>query len=308
MKIMIKANIGLVQSIVFAIIVLIVNCGNKNGGPEIEVSYPEFTDEVEVIIDGYDKDAMEPFISKDGHFLFFNSLNDGDSTSLYYAARVNDTMFNFEGEISGVNGPVPHLDAVASMDINNVFYFVSTRDYPDVFQNYQIGEFNNGVVNNVKCVMGDFYIYEPGWLIMDAEISKNGDLLYYVNAQFGGNPLPLQAYIGIAEKGDSSFDKLDSSDDILMNVNDSDYLIYAPSISSDGNELYFTRIRKGILITQICVSVRDDNTENFSTPQWIEIEGNAVEAPSLTDGGERLYYHKKLDRDDKYHIFTMRRE
>ena len=303
-----KRNLELGQIILFCFIILIISCEKDNQGPEFPASYPEFKDEVEVIINGYSKDAMEPFISKDGTFLFFNSLNDSDSTSLYYATRVNDTVFDFEGEIAGVNGPVPHLDAVASKDINDIFYFVSTRNYPEVFENFRTGKFDNGVVIDVKSVKGDFYIYEPGWLIMDAEINKEGDLLYYVNAKFRGNSLPEAAYLGIAEKKDSSFEKLDSSDDVLININNSSYLIYAPCISSDGNELYFTRIHKVILTTQICVSVRDDNTENFSAPQWIEIEGNSVEAPSLTDDGERLYYHKRLRRDDKYHIFTMKRE
>ncbi len=294
--------------ILISTVLLALSCGNNNTGPDDEWAYPEFANEAEVIINGYNKDAMEPFISKDGNFLFFNSLNDGDSTSLYYATRANDTVFNFEGEISGANGPVPHLDAVASMDINNVFYFVSTRDYPVVFENYRTGEFDNGVITDVKPLMGDFYIYDPGWLIMDAEINREGDLLYYVNAQFTGNPLPDQAYLGIAEKQDSAFEKLGSSDNILENVNDPDYLVYAPCVSSDGNELYFTRIRKGMLITQICVSVKSDTALTFSVPEWIEIEGNAVEAPSVTNNGERLYYHKKLSRDNKYHIFTMKRE
>jgi len=303
-----KTNIALRQIILIGCTMLTISCKNESQGPEIPVSYPEFTAETEVVINGYNKDAMEPFISKDGQFLFFNSLNDGDSTSLYYATRISDTVFNFEGEIAGVNGQVPHLDAVASMDKNNVFYFVSTRDYPDVFENYQTGEFDSGVVTDVKPLMGDFYIYDAGWLIMDAEINREGDLLYYVNAQFTGNPLPDQAYLGIAEKQDSAFEKLGSSGNILENVNDPDYLVYAPSVSSDGNELYFTRIHKGILITQICVSVRSDTVETFSVPEWIEIEGNSVEAPSVTDNGERLYYHKKLRIDNKYHIFTMKRE
>ncbi len=304
---MIKKSRTLVNIILIVSIMLIVSCEDDDQGPDIAVSYPEFVDETEVIIEGYSRDAMEPFISKDGNFLFFNSLNDGDSTSLYYATRVNDTVFNFEGEIVGVNGQVPHLDAVASMDINNVFYFVSTRNYPDVFENYQTGEFDNGVVAGVECVIGDFYIYEPSWLIMDAEINGDGDLLYYVNAKFPGDPLPQEARIGIAEKKDSIFEKLSSSDDILDYVNNSDYLAYAPCISSDGSELYFTRIRKGTFTTEICVSVRSDTVISFSVPQVIEIQGNSVEAPTLTNNGERIYYHKKLG-DDKYHIFMMRRK
>jgi len=294
-------NIILIVSVMLA-----VGCEDDGRGLYIPVSYPEFTDETEVIISGYNEDAMEPFISKDGNFLFFNSLNAGDSTRLYYATRVNDTTFNFEGEIAGINDTT-HLDAVASMDINNVFYFVSTRDYPDVFENYQTGEFDNGVVTDVKCLLGDFYIRRPGWLIMDAEINKEGDLLYYVNAKFPGDPLPQEARLGIAEKQDSTFEKLSSSDDILDYVNNSDYLVYAPCISTDGNELYFTRIKKGTFVAEICVSVRSDTVLTFSMPQVIEIQGTSVEAPSLTNNGGRLYYHKKLS-NDKYHIFTMKRE
>lgn len=67
---------------------------------------------------------MEPFITKDDRYLFFNSLNNGINTSLYYAEKENDTFFNFKGEIENVNGTDPHLDAVPSMDINNKFYYV----------------------------------------------------------------------------------------------------------------------------------------------------------------------------------------
>jgi Tol biopolymer transport system component len=303
-----KKNIVLGRIIIIGCAIFIISCENGNTGPEIEVTYPVFTDEIEVIIDGYNRNAMEPFVSKDGSFLFFNSLNDGDSTSLYYATRLNDTVFNFEGEIEGVNGQVPHLDAVASMDINNDFYFVSTRNYPDVFENYQTGEFDNGVVTGIESVMGDFYIYEPGWLIMDAEISRNGDLLYYVNAKFSGNPLPDEARLGVAVRKNSIFEKLDDSEDIFRNINNFGCLVYAPCISSDGNEIYFTRIIKGTFTTQICVSVRSGTGVTFSVPRILEIEGISVEAPSLAEDGERLYYHKKLENDNKYHIFTMRRE
>jgi hypothetical protein len=34
---------------------------------------------------GYTGDAMEPFLSRDGELLFFNSLNDGRDTSLFLA-------------------------------------------------------------------------------------------------------------------------------------------------------------------------------------------------------------------------------
>jgi hypothetical protein len=301
-----KMKIGKILFYMIITAILISGCGLFENNSEIQ--YPEFIDETEVIIDGCNTDMMEPFIAKDGSFLFFNSLNDGINTSLFYATKVDDTHFVFQGEISGVNGTPPHLDAVASMDENNIFYFISTRNYPGVIENCQTGKFNNGEVKDIQPVKGNFYISSPGWIIMDAEISKDGNILYYVNSYFNGNRLPNKSMIGIAEKKDSLFNKIVLSDDMLRNVNDPDYLIYAPSSSSDGKELYFARIKKGIYTTEICVSVRSDENGVFSKPKKIEISGNTVEAPTLADDGKRLYYHKKLVVDGKYHIFTMERK
>ena len=55
---------------------------------------PIYGGEKTVTINGLTFDAMEPQLSTDGNALFFNSLNDGITTSLHYAARVNDTTFN----------------------------------------------------------------------------------------------------------------------------------------------------------------------------------------------------------------------
>jgi len=62
-------------------------------------------------------DTMEPFLSPDGNYLFFNSLNNSINTKLYYAKKVNDSTFNFVGELNGTNQTTePHLDAVADLD------------------------------------------------------------------------------------------------------------------------------------------------------------------------------------------------
>jgi hypothetical protein len=285
-----------------------IGCTKSISVVPISISYPEFVDETEVIVNGYQSDTlMEPFITKDGLLLFFNNYNDGINTSLYYAVRSNDTNFIFAGEIAGVNGTSPHLDAVSSMDMHNTFYFVSARNYPTVIENLQSGQFNNGTTTNVLPVFGNFYINLPGWLIMDAEISKDGNQLYYVNAKLSGQTLPDEAILGIAVKQDSVFNKSNTSDDVLRNINNSDYLVYAPCISSDGREIYFTKMKKGTTIAEIFVSVRTDINEVFSVPKKIDILGNLAEAPTLTDDGKRLYFHKRLN-DGKYNIFTMKRK
>ena len=249
---------------------------------------------------------MEPFVTRDGNCLFFNSLNDGINTSLYYATKVTDTFFELQGEITGVNGTPPHLDAVASMDMQNEFYFVSTRNYPTVYENLQTGHFNNGIVTDVNPVKGDFYIKSPGWIVMDVEINKAGDVLYYVNAKFSGGSSPDEAIFGIALKDNSEFNKSSNSDYVLQNINNPDYLVYAACISSDGKEFFFTRIKKGILKTEICRSVRSNLNDPFSIPKVIKLSGDLIEAPTLTDDGKRLYFHKKLNKDGKHHIFTIK--
>src|ERR1041385_146268 len=149
-------------------------------------SYPAFGNEIPVTINGLTFDAMEPSISADGNFLFFNSLNDGITTSLYYASRVNDSTFNYVGPLTGANETnTPRLDAVASSDSANDFFWVSLRNFPNQFDNYFHGTFNGSDVVNIGRVHGTFYIYQQGWLIMDAAINYDETKLYYCNAYFG---------------------------------------------------------------------------------------------------------------------------
>lgn len=151
-------------------------------------TYPSFGTEIEVAVNGLTFDAMEPFISPDGNYLFFNNINDGIDTKLYYAVKINDSTFSFAGELNGTNQLVqPHLDAVADLDTLNNFYWTSTRNYPAELDNLFHGTFNNGSVTNISRVHGDFNKNIPGWLVMDHGISYDGQFLYYNNARFDGN-------------------------------------------------------------------------------------------------------------------------
>jgi len=268
-------------------------------------TYPSFGPEKQVTINGLTFDAMEPFISPDGNTLFFNNLNDGINTKLFYANKVNDTTFNFVGELGGANQTTPpHLDAVADLDSLNNFYWTSTRGYPAEFDNLFHGKFNAGNIMDIGRVRGDFYINSPGWLIMDHGISYDGQLLYFNNARFDGSNCqgPCKTRIGVAQKvNDSIFNKLSNSEEILQTVNDANYIYYAPCITKDNLELYYTRYLKGSItvntLFEICVAVRSASSDAFSSPRVLfsDVIANIVEAPTLTTDKQIMYYHKKID-------------
>ncbi len=273
-------------------------------------TYPTFGQEKKVTIIGLTFDAMEPFISPDGNILFFNSLNSGGNTNLYYATTINDTTFSFVGLVNGTYDPSPnHLDAVPSIDSLNNFFWVSLRNIPNLHRGYYL----NNNVSNISQVFGNFNILIPGWLIMDAAISYQGDLLYYCNAYFGPTytecpGLPCEARLGVAQKiNDSTFNKLPNTDVIFSNINDTNYLVYAPQVTKDGLELYYTRLLKNTFNTEICVSVRDSINDTFSVPLVIYSNpGFFPEAATVTTDKQKLYYHQK-DGTGIYHIYLRYR-
>lgn len=259
---------------------------------------PVFGDAIPVSINGWSFDAMEPFISPDGNALFFNNLNDGVNTKLFYAARGDDSTFNLIGEVPLVNQTSPpYLDAVASVDTAANFYWVSTRGYPQEMENLHHVTFSNPP-SNFGRVLGDIYVYSPGWLIMDASISTYGDKLFYCNAWFNNclYNMPCRSALAIAEKvNDSTFAKLSNSGTLLAAINDtSNYIVYAPQLSSDELELYYTRALIGVPQTEICVSVRSNTNLPFGPPSVLFSSLNNVpEAPTLTESNDKLYYHKR---------------
>ena len=155
------------------------------------------------------------------------------------------------------------------MDAANAFYYVSTRDYPKEIRNLsRTGRFAGGIVTGVVPVEGDFYLSSPaGWIVMDAEISRDGKALYYVNARFEGGALPSEARLGVARMQGAAFVRDASSDTLFAQVNSDDHLVYAPATAMGAKELYFTRIRKGTLVTEICVSILSDDAGAYSRPK-----------------------------------------
>ena len=288
---------------------IITSCSSDDNDINSIVPYPSFGTEIEVTINSLGFDAMEPFLAPDGNYLFFNNLNDGINTKLYYATKVDDSTFNYVGELIGANQETaPHLDAVADLDADGNFYWTSTRNYPTELNNLFHGTFSSGNVSDIERVQGDFNMNIPGWLVMDHGISLDGQYLYVSNARFDDANCqgPCETTLVVAQKvGSSTFNTITNSSSILQNINDENYIYYAPCISSDNLELYYTRYLKGPInsgtVFEICVAVRSNPLSEFSIPRVLfsEVISDLIEAPTLTVDKNVIYYHQKTSDSHK---------
>ena len=296
-------------AVLLLITITLTACSKTDSDNKAPISYPSFGPEIDVTIEGLTFDAMEPFISPDGTYLFFNNINDGVDTKLFYATKVNDSTFTLMGELVGTGQTAEfHLDAVPDMDSNGNFYWTSTRDYPIELDNLFHGFFNAGNVTGIARVRGDLNLNTPGWLIMDHGISHDGQFLYFNNARFDDQNCtgPCETRLGVAQKVDATtFTTLPNSASILTNINDAAYVYYAPCISSDNLELYYTRYAKGPISAstrlEICVAVRNHTEDPFSIPQVLfsQTISDLIEAPTLTADKQIIYYHRKIPGSHK---------
>ena len=254
--------------------------------------YTGFRGPQRVTIRGYAGDAMEPFVTGDGKWLLFNNSNDSSvNTDLQYAARMDGLTFAYRGEITGVNTPA--LEGVPSMDQNGNLYFVSTRSYAETFSTLYRGRFQNGKVSQVAFVPG-ISLRRPGIVNFDAEISADGNTLCVVDGDFSTIPRPSAARIVIAARIGTGLRRDPRSAAILRNVN-TNGLVYAPSLSADGLELFFTRVPSltaGVTPT-IYRATRGGLDTPFGIPQQVAAITGFAEGPTLEAGDRALYYHKR---------------
>lgn len=284
---------------IYFLLFMLLSCTKESSNGESLIA---FGPEQSVTISGWNADAMEPFLSADGGHLFFNNLNDGVNTQLFYANRLDDAHFVWVGALSGANQPTsPRLDAVADMDAQNNFYWTSTRDYPAELNNLFRGDFTSGNILNAARVQGDFNKNTPGWLVMDHGISRDGQYLYFNNARFDDQNCigPCETEIGIAQKiNATTFNKPSNSAALLAQINQPAYINYATYISNDQKALYFTRYLKGSLLSaplfEICVATRSQTSVAFSAPRVLFSDANFIEGPTLSPDERILYYHKKV--------------
>lgn len=186
----------------------------------------------------------EPFVSRDGRFLFFNSGEEEGNKDLHYA-RLVESEWVYGGEIGpGINEP-KDVQGNPSMDARGNFYFVDSRVEPMI----RWGRFSpdSAQVEDVRDLDG-----VPKKRVrlfaqrlhgnMGVEVSANGDLVFFSRATF---KLKGIAFAGIhasdllfarklsSRKQDERFVYDEGEARRVMARINTDDLEYAASISKD---------------------------------------------------------------------------
>jgi len=243
-----------------------------------------------VRINGLQDEAMEPFLSRDGKYLFFNSRNDAANTNIQFA-EATDQGFEYRGVLFGTISF--DLDGVPTMSRDGRFCFVSPRDYRRTRVSVLCGDFDGKKVKNTAPEAA-LATERMGRLIFDVELSADGKTMIFAEGTFSGGAVPDDADLYIATLGQGGFVRTHEGRRIFANINTSE-LEYAPGLSEDGLELFFTR-PSGIWPfsrPKIFRAKRATADEPFGIPEELKIDGH-VEGPSLAADGT-LYFHKLVD-------------
>ena len=285
------------------ILFLLFITGCKQNNAPATTEKIEFNQPVKVRVNGYVGNIMEPFISRDGNILLFNNLNAApENTNLHWATRLNDSVFEYKGEVAGVN--TSDLEGVPTLDNAGNLYFVSTRNYGTTLSTLYQSNFASGAATNVQLVAGLSKL-QAGWVNFDVEVSADGNTIYFVDGFFSQGGIPSSADLVIAEKNGTGFQRLGNSSSLLKDINTA-ALEYAACISVNQLELYFTRLDLPVTSTsepKIFVSTRDKTTDPFRQPTKIEEINGFVEAATIAPDQRTLYYHKK--ENDKHELYLI---
>ena len=140
-----------------------------------------------------------------------------------------------------------------------------------------------------------------GRLIFDVELAADGQSLIFAEGTFSGDEVPDDADLYLAMPGPRGFVRSTASAKIFANINTSE-LEYAPALSADGLDLYFTRVTGIWLFRKPRIFVAHRNTIDapFGRPVELEAIEGFVEGPTVSADGT-LYFHKRLN--DRFAIW-----
>ncbi len=301
-------------------------CSEPAGRTTEQAVWSNFTDPQAVLIKGLPQGSggtpistEEPFVSRDGRFLFFNSGHAEGNKDLHYAESVKGVWI-YRGELGPrINNP-REVQANPSMDQNRNFYYVDSgiermirkaEFIPARGRLQFVREFSGIPRRNIR-----FFARK---LIgnMGVEVSADGNTVYFSRATWtlkglGVGPVQASNILFVRKRnGKYVYDEKEANR-IMKMVNTAD-LEYAASISCDGLELFFTRLRHsdlkaGHVCSRIMRVTRKSRSLPFGRPKTIAAIGSKdfVEGPSIADNGRTLYYHKRVGA--KFRLFRVVRK
>lgn len=290
----------------------------------------EWSNETEIPIIGFTGNANEPQISADGVVLLFNNKTDNDDEmDVHYAVKQPDGSYVYGGVLGGasINGV---MDGVPATDASNNFYFMSIRNYgtgsPARYRTLFGSKFSlgaGGALSVVNIAPADSSFPNgtaptPTAIPLDMDIGVSWDGTKAIVARttfipgkkfpdvsqleiFNVNPLTRQLFVDA------------TSNTTLQNVNLEGCFLYAPTMSIDKLELYYTVTefdKNNDPVFKLVVAKRANVAEAFGKGSIISaVTGEFFEGPSISnhDGGKTLYYHKLDAASGKFKIFKVTR-
>lgn len=119
--------------------------------------------------------------------------------------------------------------------------------------------------------------------------------------------MPKSADIFVARRVGERFERLANSTELMAPINTA-ALEYAPAISTDELELFFTPMTGALFWRKLTImhATRASKDLPFGQPREIAAISGFVEAPTVSSDGRELYYHKKID--GKHRIYRVTRQ
>ncbi|MFQ5581152.1 MAG: hypothetical protein ACE5F3_00810 [Mariprofundaceae bacterium] len=258
----------------------------------------------------------EPFVSRDGRFLFFNTGHKEGNKDMHYARRVGKRWV-YRGEIGPAINTPKEVQGNPTMDAQGRFYFIDTTASHMA---------RGGIFHPVSGTLDGLYKLDflPDRDVrlfkqrftgnMGVEVGPDGRTMYFsratwdLNLWFPGEILASNILLSERRGNRFVFDE-SRAKHIMQNVN-TDELEYAAGISRDGLEFFFTRLsresfRKGHPKSKIMRATRPSRNVPFGRPEEILAIGHDdfVEGPALSADERELYYHKHVGK--KFRLFKV---
>lgn len=267
--------------------------------------------------DGTPISTEEPFVSRDGRFLFFNTGKEENNKDLHYAAW-QDGRWIYRGELGPKINTGREVEGNPTMDAFNNFYYIDSKTRTMVRRSRF-----DPATGTLRSVQDEWGVPEREIVFlnrfhgnMGVEVSAAGDCLYFSRATwrmigFKLGPFEDSDILFSHRQGNGFVYDQRKAERVMQHINTPD-MEYAASISADGLELFFTRLpiddlRRGKVHSQIMRAIRTSLKEPFSKPLPIAAIGNSdfVEGPSIGPNGRELYYHRR--EGGKFRLYKVTR-